>query len=202
MANRGRSTGLRRLANGETDQMEFAGYITSGRFAADAKRLGIEPLRYAATLPDADFLGRLPADARKTLEHIVSMLNDGTFPNMRVFHPAYAWGFDFEANGCDVLDADFEEDLSSEVFSMATDGGGNHHCLQADGKVVTWNHEESNIEDHTQFPSLDEALYALLHCQAVRTDAIPYDEVKALFNEKAGDGDNGWAFLRAELEAR
>lgn len=182
--------------------MNFSGYVKGGRFAADALRLGMSTTRLeTATMPPHDFLARLPAEAKSTLEHMVEMLRAGTFPSIYIFGVSKdSWGFDFKAHEIEVLDSNFEGDLSGEVFSMSMDGGGNHNCLQADGKVVIWNHEESNIEDHTQFPSLDEALCALLLREAVSDDVSHWDEVKALFEEKAADGESGWSYLKEQID--
>jgi hypothetical protein len=181
--------------------MNLDAYLIDGRFAADVKKLGYDTTTFDAKLPAADFAARLPSSARASLSHVAQMLTNGSFPELHAFGISeHSWAFDFAANDVEVLNADFEGDLSGDVFSMATDGGGNHYCLAVDGKVVIWNHEESNIEDHTQFSSLDEALWALLHYEAVKDEKIPYDAIRAAF---AGyPADCGVAFLRDELDER
>jgi hypothetical protein len=179
--------------------MNLDGYLIDGRFAADVKKLGYDTMTFDAKLPAADFSDRLPSSARASLSHVVQMLAKRGFPELYAFGISEdSWAFDFAANGVEVLNADFEGDLSGDVFSMATDGGGNHYCLAVDGRVVIWNHEESNIEDHTQFASLEEALWAVLHYEAVKDEKIAYDAIRVAFAEYPADC--GVAFLRDELE--
>lgn len=181
--------------------MTFDAYITSGAFTRDAASLGFE--RQAAAVrpapPDA-FLARLPDHARASVLALVDLMGRGEMPYIYRFNTGMMWGFDFRANAVEVLDADFEGDLADDVFSLATDGGGNHHCLHVSGEVVVWNHEESNLEDHTKFASLDEALWCVLHREAVSDGNLAYDTVRATFAERAAGGDNGWSFFRDELE--
>lgn len=188
---------------------EFESYIVSGRFLDDAEKLKFEPSRgfpllrdksAHAELPSSAFLERLPAPARASLTALHALVRSGEIPAIYRFNPNLGWGFDFAANGIEVLNADFEGDLSGDVFSLATDGGGNHFCLRADGKVVVWNHEESNIEDHTQFDTLDEALWCIMHREAIGDETLAYDDVKGIFALKAGDSENGWSFFRDEIE--
>lgn len=181
---------------------EFNEYVVSGRFFADGERLQFEPsATYAdAKMPAKSFVDRLPSAAQASLKVLCDLVRAGKMPAIYRFNAKLGWGFDFKTNNVEVLNSDFEGDLSGDVFSLATDGGGNHFCLQADGKVVVWNHEESNIEDHTQFDSIDEALWCILHREAISDGNLTYDEVKDVFAAKSANGENGWSFFRNEIE--
>jgi len=194
--------GYRRVMN----LPSFESYVVSGRFLADAEQLKFEGYpkprdeSASAQMPSSDFVQRLPAAAQASLTALHEMVRSGKVPAIYRFNTNLGWGFDFKANDVEVLNAAFEGDLSGDVFSLATDGGGNHFCLQANGKVVVWNHEENNIEDHTQFESLDEALWCILHREAISDDNLSYEEVKEVFAAKAGGAENGWSFFRDEIE--
>jgi len=181
--------------------ISFDEYVTSGSFTRDAERFGFTPAaRAEAKMPSPAFLERLPPPARASLRALAGLLEGGRMPEIYRFNTAMGgWGFDFAANGVEVLDANFEGDLSGDVFSLALDGGGNHFCLRADGRVVVWNHEESNIEDHTVFPSLDEALWCILHREAISHEKLAYAAVRATFEARA-EAEGGWAFFREQIE--
>lgn len=177
------------------------GYIVEKTFLADAAKFGFDKLDAAdrATPPPA-FLAKLPAEAKAAVETLREVMAQGEMPYVYRFNPTMVWGFDFKAKGVEVLDADFEGDLSAEVFSMASDGGGNHICLATDGRVVVWNHEESNVEAHTQFKNLDEALWCIMHREAISDEKIAYDDVKQVFASRSEGEENGWSFFRDEIE--
>lgn len=176
-------------------------YLSTTAFTDDAARFGFEPSPAAVLAhPPASFLARLPASARASLDVLIALAKRGALPYLYRFNTTMVWGFDFKANDVEVLNSDFEGDLSGDVFSLASDGGGNHVCLRADGAVVTWNHEESNLEDHTQFASLDEALWCLTRREAIGDERLAWDEVKATFTARAGGKENGWSFFAEEIE--
>ncbi|MEZ4236966.1 MAG: hypothetical protein R3F59_12600 [Myxococcota bacterium] len=179
----------------------FEGYLARS-LAADAARLGYDTVPAGVfPLPPPAFRADLPPEAAVALEAMVALLRAGKFPalfHFRVDETYGTWGLPFAARGLQVLDANYAGDLSGEIFALGTDGAGNVWCLHRSGRVVVWNHEESNLEDHTQFDSLDEAVWALLRYEAVKDELLPYGELRPVL-ARMGD-DTGGGFLREDLD--
>lgn len=181
---------------------DLAGYVVDGRFEHDVRTLHDggkvkfePPSKVQAT---AAFAERLPEAARLSLLALDRWVGEGSFPSLSNFHPDHTFGLDFAAReDLEVLDADFEKDLSGEVFAMASDGGGNVFCLLTNGRVAIWNHEEENIEDHTQFASLDIALWVLLRVEAVGDGKLDADELRP---QLAALGEGGPAFYLKQMD--
>ncbi|MEU3796028.1 hypothetical protein [Streptomyces fructofermentans] len=100
------------------------------------------------------------------------------------FLDVYDWsyGFEFGANGCQILDSDYETELSDDdVWSLGADGGGNYYVVLTSGRVAVWFHEEEVIEDETQFDNLDVFLWSVVRYQAVRAGVLDLAEVETDF---------------------
>lgn len=84
------------------------------------------------------------------------------------------------------------------IFPLAADGGGNLFVQLLDGRVGIWNREESEVEDHTLFASLDECLWVLLRFEAFLDDrlavAVLQDALASVAN------DTGPAYYKNSLE--
>ena len=114
-------------------------------------------------------------------------LNKGSFPAL------YDFNMDW---GCDTKPF---RNVDPEAFALANDGAGTYWLLTTDGAVRSWCHDEGGvIEDHNGFASLDDALACLVRYTAVRTERVPLDDVRAVFEEKGVE--NGWSFFLEILD--
>src|SRR5689334_19153533 len=74
--------------------------------------------------PVAPFLARLPEGAASALEGFDRRVRSGVLPWVLDVSD-YSYGFEFAANGCDILDSDYETALTDDdVWSIGADGGG------------------------------------------------------------------------------
>ena len=111
------------------------------------------------------FLARLPRDAAAALAAFDRRVRSGTLPWV-VDVSDYSYGFDFAGNDCEILDSDYATPLSDDdLWSIASDGGGNLYVLLTNGRVAVWFHEEQVIEAGTQFDNLDVFLYSIVRYQ-------------------------------------
>jgi hypothetical protein len=128
--------------------------------------------------PAAPFLARLPEDAARALAAFDDRVRSGRMPQ---FLDVYDWSYAFEfgANDCGILDADYETEVPEEdVFALAADGSANLHVLLADGQVALWFHEEEVLEGDTRFDSLDVFLWSIVRYQAVRAGRLTPAEIE------------------------
>lgn len=94
----------------------------------------------------------------------------------------WSYAFDFEANGCQILDSDHETELSDDdVWSIGADGGGNYYVVLTSGRVAVWFHEEEVIEANTQFDNLDVFLWSIVRYRAVRAGVLDLAAVESDF---------------------
>jgi hypothetical protein len=101
----------------------------------------------------------------------------------------WSYGFSFAANGCRVLDSDYETELTDDdVFTVAADGGGNLWTVLAGGQVAVWFHEEEVLEGGTRFDHLDVFLWSLVRYHAVRRGVLARADVEADFRSLGQDG--------------
>lgn len=173
---------------------DLSGYLVGGEFDEDVRRWGLEDSRPfvppSKVQPPASFADRLPYEsARESLKVLAERVAADKFPYLRNFGVDHSFGLDFAAReDLECLDSNFEKDRSSEVFPLASDGGGNVFCLMSDGTVSIWNHEEENVEEHTRFSSLDETLWCLLRVEALGQDKLHLDEVRDTFESLESGG--------------
>ena len=126
-----------------------------------------EPVR-----PVEPFLARLPRDAAAALAAFDRRVRSGALPWV-VDVSDYSYGFDFAGNDCEILDSDYETRLTDDdVWSIASDGGGNLYVLLTNGRVAVWFHEEQVIEADTQFDNLDVFLYSIVRYEAARAGVL------------------------------
>ncbi|MEU6230356.1 hypothetical protein [Streptomyces sp. NPDC047042] len=163
---------------------QLAGYVDRdldadlARWFPDAPRADIP----ASTRPVEPFLARLPGDAATALAGFDRRVRSGTVP--AGFLDIYDWSyaFDFADNDCQILDSDYETELSDDdVWSIGADGGGNYYVVLTNGRVAVWFHEEEVIEDETQFDNLDVFLWSVVRYRAVRAGVLELAEVEADF---------------------
>ncbi|MEU4236383.1 hypothetical protein [Actinoplanes sp. NPDC026619] len=153
--------------------------------AADLARLlpgrpAITDLDLAEVRPIEPFLARLPATAAAALAAFDRMVGSGTLPEFLDIAD-WCYGFDFEANECGILDADYETTLTDDdVYSIGADGG-NLYVVLADGQVAVWFHEEEVLEGHTRFDNLDVFLWSYVRYEAVREGTLALADVEADF---------------------
>ncbi|MET7422319.1 hypothetical protein [Dactylosporangium sp. NPDC005555] len=118
------------------------------------------------------FLARLPQEAATALAAFDRLVRSGTMPWV-VDVTEDSYGFDFAGNDCQILDSDYETELSDDdVWSVAADGGGNLYVMLTNGKIAVWFHEEEVIEAGTQFDNLDVFLYSIVRYQAARAGVL------------------------------
>ncbi|MFC8349880.1 hypothetical protein [Streptomyces sp. NPDC057280] len=163
---------------------QLAGYVERDLDADLARWFRDEPQVDipASIRPVEPFLAKLPRDAATALAGFDRRVRSGTMP--AGFLDIYDWsyGFHFAANGCQILDSDYETELSDDdVWSLGADGGGNYYVMLTNGRVAVWFHEEEVIEAETQFDNLDVFLWSVIRCQAVRAGALDLAAVEADF---------------------
>ncbi|MEU5403554.1 hypothetical protein ABZ348_30170 [Streptomyces sp. NPDC005963] len=142
----------------------------------------------ASTRPVEPFLTRLPANAATALAGFDRMVRSGCLPQcLDIYDWSYA--FDFEANDCQILDSDYETELSdSDVWSIGADGGGNYYVVLTNGRVAVWFHEEEVIEAGTQFDNLDVFLWSIVRYHAIRAGVLDLATVEADFHSLGQPG--------------
>ncbi|WP_067980134.1 hypothetical protein [Nocardia caishijiensis] len=169
---------------------ELTGYTDRGldadlaRWFPDADPVSI-PTETRAVEP---FLERLaPADAA-ALAAFDRRVRSGRMPQfLDIFEWSYA--FDFAANGCGILDADYSTELADDdVFSLGADGGGNLYVLLTTGQVAVWFHEEEVLEGDTRFDNLDVFLWSYVRYRAVRAGRLALADIEADFTALGQDG--------------
>ncbi|MEU1557949.1 hypothetical protein ABZ517_35345 [Streptomyces scabiei] len=137
----------------------------------------------ASTRPVAPFLAKLPPDAATALAAFDRRVRSGTLPGGFLGIYDWSYAFDFAANDCQILDSDYETELSDDdVWSLGADGGGNYYVMLANGRVAVWFHEEEVIEAETQFDNLDVFLWSVVRHQAVRAGVLDLAAVEADFH--------------------
>ncbi|MFE3117297.1 hypothetical protein [Streptomyces niveus] len=169
---------------------QLAGYVDRdldadlGRWFPNEARVDIP----ASTRSVEPFLAKLPRDAATALAGFDGRVRSGTVAQ---FLDIYDWsyGFDFEANDCEILDSDYETELSGDdVWSIGCDGASNYYVVLTSGRVAVWLHEEQVIEAHTQFDNLDVFLWSVVRSHAVRAGALDLAAVEADFRSLGQPG--------------
>ncbi|MEV6218118.1 hypothetical protein [Nocardia sp. NPDC051833] len=136
----------------------------------------------------APFLDRLaPADAA-ALAAFDRRVRSGRLPQfLDIFDWSYA--FDFAANDCGILDADYTTAVTDDdVFSVGADGGGNLYVVLTTGQIAVWFHEEEVLEGGTRFDNLDVFLWSYVRYRAVRAGRLARADVEADFTALGQDG--------------
>ncbi|MEV0460204.1 hypothetical protein [Catellatospora methionotrophica] len=142
----------------------------------------------ASVRPVEPFLAKLPPAAAAALSAFDRRVRSGT---MAQFLDVFDWsyGFDFAANECEILDADYATPVpSDDVWSIGADGSGNYYVVLTNGRVATWFHEEQVIEGHTQFDDLDVFLWSAVRYRAVRAGVLDRASVEDDFRSLAQPG--------------
>ncbi|MFI5933838.1 hypothetical protein [Actinoplanes sp. NPDC051494] len=133
------------------------------------------------TRPIKPFLPRLPPAAATALTAFDRRVRSGTMPNFLDIAD-WSYGFDFAANDCTLVDADYETPLTDDdVYSLGADGSGSLYVLLTNGQVATWFHEEEVVEGDTRFDNLDVFLWSAVRHQAVRAGTLPLAAVEEDF---------------------
>ncbi|MEU5727356.1 hypothetical protein [Micromonospora sp. NPDC047738] len=140
------------------------------------------------TRPVAPMLDRLPPASAAALAAFDRRVRSGRMPQ---FLDVYDWsyGFDFAANDCGILDADYQTELTDDdVYAIGADGGGNLYVVLTDGQVGLWFHEEEVVEGGTRFDNLDVFLWSVVRYHAVRAGVLERAAVEADFLSLGQDG--------------
>ncbi|MFF3867693.1 hypothetical protein [Micromonospora sp. NPDC001898] len=140
------------------------------------------------TRPVAPMLDRLPPASATALAAFDRRVRSGRMPQ---FLDVYDWsyGFDFAANDCGILDADYQTELTDDdVYPIGADGSGNLYVVLTDGQVGLWFHEEEVVEGDTRFDNLDVFLWSAVRYQAVRAGVLERATVEADFLSLNQDG--------------
>lgn len=173
----------------------LAGYVQKG-LTDDAKKwfakterceVADEKIRKLST-----FLAHLDEEHHATMKALDAMIRGKKFPSIQGVDISDDWtyGFDFAKNDVEILDEDGEPVDAASVWSLACDGGGNHYMVTSDGRVVVWNHEEGNIEGHTQFANLDVFFWVMLRLAAIEDGKLQKKDVeKEIRSLKQGGAD-------------
>lgn len=159
---------------------DLAGYVDRGLDADLARWFADEPPVEipADTRPVESFLARLPADAAAALAAFDRRVRSGALPRFLDIHD-WSYAFEFAENDCQILDSDYETELSDDdVWSLGADGSGSYHVVLADGRVALWFHEEQVIEAETQYDNLDVFLWSVVRYHAVRAGVLDLAEVE------------------------
>ncbi|WP_045748101.1 hypothetical protein [Actinoplanes rectilineatus] len=170
---------------------EVAGYAVRdlatdlGRWFADREPADLSG---GDVRPVAPFLDRLPPESAAALTAFDALVRSGRFPNV-LDVADWSYGFDFAANGCGIVDADYETTVTDdEVYSIGADGGGNLYVVLTDGRVAVWFHEEEVLEGDTRFDDLDMFLWSIVRFAAVRAGRLSRADVEADFRALGQDG--------------
>ncbi|MCF2526509.1 hypothetical protein [Yinghuangia soli] len=154
------------------------------RWFPDAPRVDVP----AETPPIAPFLAKLPAEAATALAAFDRRVRSGDLAYFLDIED-WSYAFDFEDNGCQILDTDYETEIPSEdVWSLGADGGGNYYVVLTDGRVALWFHEEEVIEADTHFDTVDAFVWSLVRYRAIRNGALALADVEADFHSLAQPG--------------
>lgn len=142
-----------------------------------------EPVR-----PVEPFLARLPHDAATALAGFDRRVRSGAMADLLDIAD-WSYGFEFEANDCEILDSDYTTRLSDDdVWSIGCDGGGNYYVVLTDGRVALWFHEEQVIEAHTRYENLDVFLWSVVRHRAVRAGVLDLAAVEEDFRSLGQPG--------------
>jgi len=142
-----------------------------------------EPVR-----PIEPFLSRLPHDAAAALASFDRRVRSGTMADLLDIAD-WSYGFEFEANGCEILDSDYTTRLGDDdVWSIGCDGGGNYYVVLTNGRVAVWFHEEQVIEADTQYENLDVFLWSVVRHRAVRAGVLDLAAVEEDFRSLGRPG--------------
>ncbi|MER6559597.1 hypothetical protein ABT300_18055 [Streptomyces sp. NPDC001027] len=142
-----------------------------------------EPVR-----PVEPFLARLPHGAATALASLDRKVRAGALPDFLDMADS-SYGFDFEANDCEILDSDYTTRLSDDdVWSLGGDGGGNYYVVLTNGRVAVWFHEEQVIEADTQYENLDVFVWSLVRYRAVRAGVLDLAAVEEDFRSLGQPG--------------
>jgi hypothetical protein len=147
------------------------------RWFPDADRVSIAP----TVRPAAPFAARLPADAAEVLLAFDAKVRSGTLASLYRLDLLEDWtyGFDFAAHDITVLDAERETDIAADVWSLATDGAGNHYVLLTNGQVALWICDESGLEEGgAVFEGLDALLWWKVRAAAVNQGMLTWSDVE------------------------
>ncbi|WP_416969462.1 hypothetical protein [Streptomyces sp. 4F14] len=169
---------------------QLTGYLDEG-LDADLARW-FPDTKYASvpeeTRPVEPFLARLPAAAASALAAFDRRVRAGRMPDFLDIHD-WSYAFDFAENDCQILDTDYETELTDDdVWSVGADGGGNYYVVLTNGKVAVWFHEEEAIEEGTQFDNLDVYVWSLVRYHAIRRGVIELADVEADFRSLGQPG--------------
>ncbi|MDI1460755.1 hypothetical protein QEZ54_07245 [Catellatospora sp. KI3] len=167
------------------------GYVENGldddlaRWFPSAPRVSLP----ATTRAVEPFLSRLPSGAAASLAAFDRRVRSGSMADFLDIAD-WSYGFDFTANECDLLDADYTTTTVSgdDVWSIGADGSGSYHVVLASGQVALWFHEEQVIEGHTRFDNLDVFVWSVVRYRAVRAGALDLASVENDFRALAQPG--------------
>ncbi|MGW2050336.1 hypothetical protein ACWCPF_34965 [Streptomyces sp. NPDC001858] len=169
---------------------QLAGYVDRDLDADLARWFPDEPRAEisASVRPVEPFLAKLPQHAATALAAFDRRVRSGTMADFTDIDD-WSYGFDFEANDCDILDSDYATKLSSDdVWSLGADGGGNYYVVLTSGRIAVWFHEEQVIEADTQYDNLDVFVWSIVRYRAVRAGALDLAAVEADFRSLAQPG--------------
>ncbi|MET7476601.1 hypothetical protein ABZT17_19810 [Streptomyces sp. NPDC005648] len=162
---------------------QLAGYVDREPDADLARRLPDEPrVGVAEPIRPVDpFLTKLPPDAATALAAFDRKVRSETMPDFLDIED-WSYRFDFEANGCRILDSDCTTELSGDdVWSLGADGGGNYYVVLTSGRIAVWFHEEEVIEADTRYDNLDVFLWSAVRYRAVRSGSLELAAVEPAF---------------------
>ncbi len=134
--------------------------------------------------PVTEFLATLPSDAARVLKEWDRRARAGTIPFVIALED-YQYGDDLAAAGIPVT-ADGEE-MSSRVWSLGHDGGGNLYLVLPSGKVQVWDHETEKL-CKIAFPSLDAFAWALVLQAAADKGSVSREEAIQQLKQYAEQG--------------
>jgi len=147
------------------------------RWLPDAERVSVSP----GVRPVAPFAARMPGGAAQVLLDFDAKVRSGALASLYRLNICDEWtyGFDFASHGVEVLDADRETDIAADVWSLATDGGGNHYVLLTNGQVALWIHDEGGLEEGgAGFDGLDALLWWKVRAAAVHRGVLTWSDVE------------------------
>ncbi|MEV7414780.1 hypothetical protein [Streptomyces sp. NPDC089919] len=154
------------------------------RWFAGAPRAAVP----ARVRPVEPFLARLPQAAATALAALDLRVRTGALPAALGIED-WSYAFEFEANGCQVLDTDYATELpDADVWSVGADGSGNYFVVLTDGRVAVWFHEEEVIEAGTHFDDLDVFLWTIVRYHAVKAGVLTLAEIEQDLRDLAQPG--------------
>ncbi|MBU2669624.1 hypothetical protein KOI35_39550 [Actinoplanes bogorensis] len=138
--------------------------------------------------PVEPFLDRLSPAGAAALAAFDRRVRSGAMPQFMDIAD-WVYGFDFEANGVEILDSDYETELTDDdVYSIGADGSGNYYVVLTDGQVAVWFHEDGALEEDTRFDNLDVFVWTMVRYRAVRSGRLDRAEVEDDFRALGQDG--------------